>query len=52
MLIYSREFNARMKQIFLRDQAQSVRVLPATWRRRPIIERGMESFMRLFAPIL
>lgn len=52
MLIYSPEFNHRLKQIFLRDQADSIRVVPSTWHKRPILERGMESFMRLFAPIL
>ena len=52
MLVYSGSFNKRLKEIFLRDQAQSIRVVPATWHRRPLLERGMESFMRLFAPIL
>ncbi|MDE7119084.1 MAG: cardiolipin synthase, partial [Muribaculaceae bacterium] len=52
MLIYSHDFNTRIKQIFLRDQADSIRVTADTWRRRPLVERGMESFMRLFAPIL
>lgn len=52
MLVYSRDFNQRMKRIFLRDQADSLRIMPDTWRRRPIAERAMESFMRLFAPIL
>lgn len=52
MLVYSRDFNARMKKIFLRDQADSLRVAPDKWRRRPLLERAMESFMRLFAPIL
>ena len=52
MLVYSRDFNQRMKHIFMRDQADSLRIMPDTWRRRPIAERAMESFMRLFAPIL
>ncbi len=52
MLVYSRSFNRRLKEIFLRDQADSLRVQPATWHSRPLLERGMESFMRLFAPIL
>lgn len=52
MLVYSRSFNRRLKEIFLRDQSQSLRVQPATWHKRPLLERGMESFMRLFAPIL
>lgn len=52
MLVYSRDFNQRMKRIFMRDQADSVRIAPDAWRRRPLLERAMESFMRLFAPIL
>lgn len=52
MLIYSEEFNSRMKTQFFNDQRQSVRVTPLQWRRRPILEKALESFMRLFAPIL
>lgn len=52
MLVYSREFNARMKELFLRDQRDCRRVNPNKWRHRPLPEKALESFMRLFAPIL
>lgn len=52
MLVYSREFNARMKELFLRDQRDCRRVNPSKWHHRPLPEKALESFMRLFAPIL
>lgn len=52
MLIYSREFNARMKAQFHRDQKECTRITPAAWRKRPLLEKSLESFMRLFSPIL
>lgn len=52
MLIYSREFNSRIKNLFLRDQKDCIRLTAATWRQRPMSEKAMESFMRLFSPIL
>ncbi len=52
MLVYSEEFNARMKEIFLRDQRDCRRVNANRWRHRPLPEKCLESFMRLFAPIL
>lgn len=52
MLVYSPEFNQTMRQIFVRDQRDCERVTAAIWRKRPLSERALESFMRLFAPIL
>lgn len=52
MFVYSREFNARMREIFLEDQARSHRVTASEWRHRPLPQKAMESIMRLFAPIL
>lgn len=52
MFVYSREFNERLKRIFLEDQARSHRVTSTEWRRRPLGQKTMESVMRLFAPIL
>ncbi|MDE6127066.1 MAG: cardiolipin synthase [Muribaculaceae bacterium] len=52
MLVYSNEFNARMKERFLRDQRDCRRANPGKWRDRPLAEKCLESFMRLFAPIL
>ncbi|MBD5366611.1 MAG: cardiolipin synthase [Bacteroides sp.] len=52
MFIYSHEFNARLRESFLHDQEQSHRVTSNEWRHRPIYQKALESFMRLFAPIL
>ena len=52
LLIYSKEFNATLRHQFLEDQRDCIRVNPATWRKRPYLEKGLESVMRLFAPIL
>jgi len=41
-----------MKAQFMRDQKDCERVTSATWRQRPILEKSLESFMRLFSPIL
>ncbi len=52
MLIYSAEFNARIKELFFRDQRNCRRASANQWRHRPLAEKCLESFMRLFAPIL
>lgn len=52
MLIYSKEFNNLLREQFLSDQAQCHRVTVSEWRKRPILQKTLESFMRLFAPIL
>lgn len=50
--IYSRDFNERMTKIFLADQTQCRRVLPAEWRARPRRHKTFESILRLLSPIL
>nr|MDE7386502.1 cardiolipin synthase [Muribaculaceae bacterium] len=52
MFIYSTEFNARLRESFLSDQEQSHRITSNEWRHRPLTQKALESFMRLFAPIL
>lgn len=52
MMIYSEEFNAVLRNQFLNDQKDCERVDPASWRNRPLMEKALESIMRLFAPIL
>lgn len=52
MLVYSPEFNEKLQGVFKADQAQSTRILPDYWRRRPRIHRILESTVRLLAPIL
>lgn len=52
MMVYSPEFNSVIRQQFLDDQKDCVRVDPVKWRSRPFTEKALESIMRLFAPIL
>lgn len=52
LLVYSKEFNSTLRNRFIEDQKDCLRVNPATWRKRPYLEKGLESVMRLFAPIL
>lgn len=52
LMIYSREFNEQMQHQFIKDQKNCCRVNAAEWRHRPVIQKIMESVMRLFAPIL
>jgi len=52
LLLYSPDFNARLKELFMRDLADSRRITPAAWRHRPVLEKALESVMRLFSPIL
>ena len=52
VLIYSHEFNSRLKGLFLRDQKDCIRLTPSTWAKRPVSEKVLESVMRLFSPIL
>lgn len=52
LFIYSKEFNARMTDIFMRDLEDSTRVLPYDWEHRPRFDKMKQSVMRLFSPIL
>ncbi len=51
-VIYSRNFNARMKQIFLKDIKHCRRIILSRWTRRPWAQRTLESLSRLLGPIL
>ena len=52
LFVYSKDFNARMTDIFMRDLEESTRVLPYDWEHRPRIDKMKQSVMRLFSPIL
>ena len=52
VLVYSKEFNQRMKAIFLADQRQCTRIILSHWRRRPLLVKAAESVLRLLSPIL
>ena len=50
--IYDSEVVKTMKRIFMVDQQQSTRIVPAEWKRRPLWHRFWESLVRLLSPLL
>ncbi|MDE6509228.1 MAG: cardiolipin synthase, partial [Muribaculaceae bacterium] len=52
MMIYSREANAELTAIFMADLKQSRRVTSAEWKNRGLLQRTVESVVRLLSPIL
>lgn len=52
MLIYDHEVNARLREIFFEDLARCRKLKYSEWKSRPLPQRMLESFIRLFAPIL
>lgn len=51
-LIYGKEFNRKMKDIFETDMAQCMRLSLGKWKQRPILQKALESVVRLMSPIL
>jgi len=51
-LIYSKEFNQKMKDIFEADMLQCTRLLMSQWKKRPLVQKALESVVRLISPIL
>lgn len=51
-LIYSKEFNLKMRDIFEADIQQCTRLSMGTWKKRPVVQKAMESLVRLISPIL
>lgn len=52
LLIYDHEVNAHLREIFFNDLANCRKLKYSEWRARPLLQRMIESFVRLFAPIL
>lgn len=52
LILYSPELNAELRKVFLDDQEFCERVYADEWKKRPAIHRGLESVVRLLAPIL
>lgn len=50
--MYDEDTALRMKEIFLRDQKESVLIPLKTWVKRPLRQKAMESVVRLLAPLL
>ncbi len=51
-LVYSKEFNREMKAVFEADMAQCTRVRMGKWKQRPLVQKALESVVRLISPIL
>lgn len=52
LLIYDKEINAKMRDIFFEDMKKCTKVTYSKWHSRPRIQRSLESLIRLLAPIL
>lgn len=52
LLIYDKELNREMRDIFFRDMGSCTRLSYAAWHRRPALQRAWESVIRLVSPIL
>lgn len=52
LLIYDRSINKQMRDIFFSDLKECEKLKYSQWRHRPRPQRALESFVRLFAPIL
>lgn len=52
MLIFDPGVNRRFRDIFFADMAQCTKLTPSAWRKRPLLQRMAENFMRLLSPIL
>ena len=51
-LIYSKELNQKMKDIFVADMEQCSRLVLSKWKQRPLSQKALESVVRLISPIL
>ena len=51
-LIYSKEFNRQMRAIFEADMQQCTRLSMGKWKQRPLVQKALESVVRLISPIL
>ncbi|MDL2265498.1 cardiolipin synthase, partial [Parabacteroides sp. OttesenSCG-928-G21] len=50
--MYDSGFAEEMKRIFFQDMHHCEQVVASRWLKRPIAQRAVESFMRLFSPLL
>ena len=52
IIIYGKQFNAQMKEIFENDMKLCTRLSMGKWKQRPLIQKALESVVRLISPIL
>ena len=51
-LVYSKQFNKQMSDTFEADMNQCTRVSMGKWKKRPLVQKALESVIRLISPIL
>ena len=51
-LIYSKQFNSEMKAVFMADLDKCTPITLSVWIQRPLLQKALESVVRLFSPIL
>ncbi|MDD2436799.1 MAG: cardiolipin synthase [Massilibacteroides sp.] len=49
--VYEADFALKMKNVFNKDIGNSKMIIPSVWLKRPLKQRFIESFMRLFSPL-
>ena len=52
LIVYDRDFNIRMRDIFFEDLRHCTKLTLPAWHRRPLGQRILESIVRLVSPIL
>lgn len=52
LIVYDRDFNIRMRDIFFEDLGHCTKLTLPVWHRRPLGQRILESIVRLVSPIL
>ncbi|MCM1291895.1 MAG: cardiolipin synthase [Prevotella sp.] len=52
LMIYSPNACKQMKEIFFKDRENCTKLTISHWKKRPLLQRALESFVRLLAPIL
>lgn len=52
LLIYDHKVNSRLREIFFNDLKECRKLKYSEWKSRPLPQRMLESFVKLFAPIL
>lgn len=50
--VYSTDVNSRLREIFMKDINECVRIDPTLWVKRPVMQKVKESVFRLLSPIL
>ena len=52
VLVYNKDFNDKMRAVFETDMEQCTRLSMGKWKQRPLIQKALESIVRLISPIL